>query len=190
MSKRRILLVRHCEVDERYKPLCYGQSDVELSELGIQNSAQLAHRLAAEMRGASMAKKFVHHSGLSRSRLLAETLAQLLGITAEVSHLLRERNYGAWELRCWEELYAETGDAMLGTIREPATWRPPGGETTFAMRDRVLSWYNALPADGFIVAVTHGGPIAALLGTKRGLSVDAWLRLIPTVGTITECDEF
>lgn len=180
MSTRRVLLARHCEVEERYRGVCYGCSDVSLSERGRRESEALALRLAREP------VTLVCHSGLSRARVVAESLAERLGQPAQECPRLRERDYGAWELRTWDDLYAETGDAMLGSVRAPATWRPPGGETTFEMRDRVLAWFYALPAAGVIVAVTHGGPIAALRGALRDQGVEGWPSLIPAPGEVVE----
>ena len=51
-------------------------------------------------------------------------------------------------------------------------------------RDRVLAWYRELPPTGTVVAVTHGGPIAALLGTVQGLPAERWPSLIPAWGTL------
>lgn len=180
MENRRVLLVRHCEVASRYRQVCYGRSNVELSESGLLQSDELARQLARE----SITHLF--HSGLDRARLLAEALGKLVGIAAKTSHLLRERDFGEWELQTWDALYAVTGDAMLGMLREPAFWRPPAGETTFEMRDRILIWYQNLPDEGVIVAVSHGGPIAALLGTLSGRSVSDWPALIPPTGTVVE----
>jgi broad specificity phosphatase PhoE len=179
-KEHRILLVRHCEVEECYREVCYGRADVGLSESGRSRSRALAHQLGS----ASIAQ--VWHSDLFRTRVLAEALAALVGVQAIACPLLRERDFGAWELRPWQEIYAETGDAMLGMIREPAVWRPPGGETTLEMRDRVLAWFRALPSSGTIVAVTHGGPIAVLRGALAGRPVSEWLGLIPATGSVVE----
>jgi broad specificity phosphatase PhoE len=180
MERRRILLVRHCEVEERYRQVCYGRSDVGLSELGVSKSWDLAHHLAHEP------ITLVCHSGLARSRVLAEALASLMGLAAQECPLLRERDFGEWELRPWDAIHAATGDAMLGAVHSPADWRPPGGETTFEMRDRVLSWYESLPSTGVIAAVTHGGPIAALRGACEERLVEDWPGLVPSMGTIVE----
>jgi broad specificity phosphatase PhoE len=183
MEKRRILLVRHCEVASRYRQLCYGRSNVELSELGLAQSEEVARQLAREP------ITHVYHSGLYRARHLAEALRKLVGISVEESHLLRERDFGEWELQTWDALYAATGDAMLGMLSDPAVWRPPAGETTFEMRDRIMTWYQDLPDAGVIVAVSHGGPIAALLGTLSGRPVVEWPVLIPPTGTVVEIGE-
>ena len=180
MEKRRILLVRHCEVASRYRQVCYGRSDVELSEMGLARSDELAGQLAREP------ITHLFHSGLERASHLAMALGKLAGVPARASDLLRERDYGEWELQSWDAIYAATGDAMLGTLREPAVWRPPAGETTFEMRDRILTWYHGLPDTGVIVAVSHGGPIAALLGTLSARPVADWPDLIPATGTVVE----
>jgi broad specificity phosphatase PhoE len=179
-KERRVLLVRHCEVEECYREVCYGRADVGLSEYGRNRSRDLARQLET----FSIAQ--VWHSNLSRTRFLVEALAALARVRAIACPLLRERDFGAWELRPWQEIYAETGDAMLGMIREPAVWRPPEGETTFEMRDRVLAWFRALPSSGAIVAVTHGGPIAILRGVLAGRPVSEWPGLIPATGSVVE----
>jgi broad specificity phosphatase PhoE len=103
----------------------------------------------------------LYSSPLVRCRALAEAVAERLGLNVVFDPRLQERHFGSWELRPWDEIYAETGDAMLGMLADPSGWRPPGGETTFELRDRVLAWYAAFPTHGDIIAITHGGPIAA-----------------------------
>ncbi len=107
----------------------YGRSDVGLSESGHARSFALARRLA------QLPVTEIWHSGLSRTRVVADALTTLVSTSSRANSSLRERDYGEWELRSWDDLYHETGDAMLGSIRAPATWRPPGGETTFELRD-------------------------------------------------------
>ena len=77
---------------------------------------------------------------------------------------------------------------MMGMVTAPGAWRPPGGETTFELRDRVLAWYADLPANGVIIAATHGGPIAVLLGTLRGTPACDWPRMIPLPGSVVALD--
>ncbi len=172
----RLLLVRHPPVHERFAGVCYGATDIPLSAAGEGTAVELAATLAA------LRPDRVFHSGLARTRLVAERI----GVPAVADPRLRERHFGEWELRTWDAIHADTGDAMMGMISHPDTWHPPGGETTFTMRDRVMNWYAGLPADGVIVAVTHGGPIAALRGTLAGLPVADWLSLVPKCGEVVE----
>lgn len=168
-----LILVRHGEVAARWKGICYGSTDVELSPQGEQQSETLAARLATEP------VRRIVHSGLGRSALLAERLADLSGIACEVAPALRERDFGIWEGRSWDEIFRDHGDEMLRMISEPDTYRPGGGETTAELRDRVLEWFARVPEDGLTVAITHGGPIAALVGTLGQLPIADWPRLIP-----------
>jgi broad specificity phosphatase PhoE len=177
---RRILLVRHCEVGPEYQGLCYGQSDVELSPEGKDHSLRIAEQLAAW----PIAHLF--HSGLRRTCFLAELVASKVGVRAIADTDLRERDFGTWELRTWDAIFAEVGRAMDGLVLDPANYAPPDGETTFALRDRVLGWYCRLPAHGLVVAITHGGPIAVLRGTFLEWAVDHWPQLIPACGSIIE----
>jgi broad specificity phosphatase PhoE len=77
---------------------------------------------------------------------------------------------------------------MLKVVSEPGAYRPGGGETTFELRDRVLEWFRQLPREGLTIAVTHGGPIAALSGTLRQLPVAVWVDLIPPCGERVQID--
>jgi broad specificity phosphatase PhoE len=175
----RVLLVRHCEVHARYAGLCYGQSDVELSEAGRIGSHDLAERLA------ELPVTRVIHSGLQRTSYLADRLAKRTGLISEVDERLRERSFGAWELTPWEAIHEETGSAMMGMLTDPAVFRPGGGETTFELRDRTIAWLKE-HHDGVVVAVTHGGPIAALRGTVQERPVVNWPGLIPKCGEWVE----
>ena len=179
-SDRRLLLIRHGEVEPRWRSACYGHADVGLSPDGQAQSLAVVRRLADEPVTEVMS------SGLRRTWFLAERLARQHGLVPTTCPALRERDFGAWELRTWLDIYAETGDAMDGMLTAPATWRPPKGETTFELRDRVLGWYARLPPNGCIVAVTHGGAFAALLGTMLELPVAAWPSLIPAWGEMIE----
>ena len=176
----RVLLIRHCEVDSLYARLCYGRSDVALSEAGRGRSRELAETLA------ELPVTRVVHSGLQRTRYLADALAKKIGLIAETDIRLGERDFGVWEEKPWEAIHAETGPAMMGMLTEPAEFRPGGGETTFELRDRVIRWLREFDGTGLVIAVTHGGPIAALRGTVDDLPVADWPGLIPKCGEWVE----
>lgn len=181
-SRRRILLVRHGRVASCYDGVCYGRSDIELSEEGWRQS----HALAEEL--ATLPITHLVHSGLTRAKALAELIAARTGFSPAVASALEEIHFGEWELRTWQAIFEEVGDAMSEIIASPDTFRPPSGETAHELRDRVLAWYRALPAEGLIVAVSHGGPIAALRGTLAGLPASQWPGLIPQHGEWIELD--
>jgi alpha-ribazole phosphatase len=180
---RRLLLLRHPLVDTKYRGLCYGSSNVPLSDAGQAMIPQLVDDLLAYG-----LPEIIYSSPLQRCCLVAEALARRSAGRVVLDPRLQERHFGEWELRSWEDLYRETGNAMQGMIDDPAHWRPPGGETTFELRDRVLGWHQTLPPSGLIVAVTHGGPIAVLRGTFSRQTVPDWLKLTPEPGEIVQFD--
>lgn len=170
-----IQLIRHPEVSAAYRGVCYGRLDVPLGERGVAQIADIAASLTTVTA--------VVHSGATRARLLAEAIGLRFGVTLTVDARLAERDFGAWEGRTWDAIHAETGDAMMGMVTDPTAWCPAGGETTFALRDRVLAWYREQTTP--VVAVCHGGPIAALLGTLGDHPVADWPRLVPPCGGVT-----
>jgi len=186
LSPRRILLVRHAEIEESYRVRCYGASDVPLSEQGRRDSQRIADELAVMLADAPV--RYLLHSGMSRTREMAELIATKLNLPMIVDSRLAELNFGIWELQPWDLIHATTGEAMVRLVDEPDTFCPEGGETIHAMRDRMLAWHRELPAEGLIIAISHGGPIAALRGTLAGLTVGEWLALIPKHGTIVSIE--
>ena len=113
---------------------------------------------------------------------LAERIAERTGLTMTIEPALLERDFGAWEMRSWDSIYQEVGDALSGLIHEPETFRPPGGETTGELRDRVIAWYERRPR-GPDRGGRHGGPIAAIRGTLAGKAPVDWVPLIPQPGS-------
>ena len=182
-GRRRVVLARHGTVADCYRGICYGRSDIELSDEGHRQSAALADELS------TLPITHLFHSGLKRARVLAEMIAARANILASLAPELAEINFGSWELRAWQDVFDEVGDGLAQIVHAPDTFRPPGGETVHELRDRVIAWYRSLPAEGCIVAVAHGGPIAALRGVLSGLPAAEWPALVPALGTWVELNE-
>lgn len=171
-----VVLIRHTQVDRAYVGRCYGASDVGLSDTGHSQIAPLAMELAAYQ------PVRVYHSGLQRTRLLAEDIADRAKCKLLEDPRLREMNFGECEGKTWDEIY-EIGVDIADLIHKPDVFSLPGGETTFAVRDRMQAWYSQLPTDGLNFAVSHGGAIASLLGSLSQKPVEKWPALIPEIGT-------
>ncbi|MCH9808191.1 MAG: histidine phosphatase family protein [Alphaproteobacteria bacterium] len=170
-----LVMVRHTAVDENLQGVCYGASDVDLSPAGLAHNQMLSTELAA------LAPTHIIHSGLSRTRLLAEAVAEKLGTNARPEPRLREFNFGEWELKRWDDIHA-AGHDIARLIHEPSTFSAPDGETLFQMRDRVLAWYGALATKNRVLAISHGGPISALRGSLSGAPPHVWPTLVPAYG--------
>ncbi len=178
----RLILVRHTAVDTTYTGRCYGASDVALSDEGLKQAVTLADNLA------SHTPTRVFHSGLQRTKHLADKIGEMTDLMPLLDPRLAEMNFGAWEGETWDAIY-ESGQDIAQLLHAPDAFSAPGGETTFAMRDRMMAWFEEeLPSDGVTIAVSHGGPIAALRGTLKGAGVERWPDLIPQTGTFLVFD--
>ena len=177
---RRLLLVRHTETCPSFRGRCYGATDVPLSPAGLVALPGLAAQICAYGPCA------VVHSGRARTRRLAEAISGMMPDLACTSDArLRELDFGSWEGRTWDDIHAEDSCAIDRLAQDPH-FAPPGGETVQAMRARVMAWYESCEARGVVVAISHGGPIAALRGSLGRLPPEAWPKLIPAYGAITE----
>ena len=179
-----IYLVRHAAVDSAWAGRCYGCRDVALSADG----AVATDALAAAWPHAVPTR--IVHSGLSRTRRLAEALAARFPAASLSSDVrLRERDYGTWQGRTWDAIYADHPD-MHNVIHQPSTYNPYDGETTTAMQQRVAGWLAEQPSAETTVAVTHSGPIAALAGHLHDRPATEWTPwMLPTLGVLRiDCD--
>ncbi|HFB2048723.1 MAG: histidine phosphatase family protein [Hyphomicrobiaceae bacterium] len=173
----KIILVRHTEISITWKKRCYGISDVPLSRAGKLAIEPTAKRFAA------LCPRYIFHSGLSRTKLLATAIARQSDCHMSEDSAFQEMNFGNWESRLWTNIYLDVGHNMARLISEPSTYAPPQGETIYGMRDRVMRallqvWRN----DGTIIIVTHGGPIGAIHGTLKKIPAKDWLSLVPDYG--------
>jgi broad specificity phosphatase PhoE len=180
-----LILVRHPLVAKSWSGRCYGHSDMGLSRAGQAMIAPLLDHLA------SLRPDHIIHSGLRRTRALAEPLAARLGVVALAAPLWRERCFGAWEGLTWQAIYRATGDAMDGMTTAPGTFRPGGnGETTCELIGRVAEALEMLLQCGRTVVVTHGGPIAAVRHLREQTSIAAMASLIVPPGGLLKVDVF
>lgn len=152
----RLILVRHPPVAKAWARRCYGQSDMGLSREGRAMLGPLADRLAA------LGPDLIVHSDMRRTRALAELLGRKAGIEPQTDARWRERDFGLWEGRSWDQIYRQTGDAMDGMITAAASFRPgETGETSANLVHRIKAALADLPRCGCAAIISHGGPIAA-----------------------------
>jgi len=176
-TKPYLILIRHGEVEIEWKKICYGAMDVPLSETGIENSIRLAEQLCIEFQ-----PRYIFHSGLQRTKFLASQIARCsLGNPEPIEDTrLQERDYGDWQGKSWDEVFASDPDHFHDLIEKPETYRPPQGETTSEMQARIVTWLHQIaslannPQSSPIIAVTHSGPIAAACGHLLNLHARHW----------------
>jgi broad specificity phosphatase PhoE len=91
----------------------------------------------------------------------ARETAAALGWTAAVDEALRDLDAGAWRGRGFDELLAETPEALAAWTADPA-FRPPGGESVEDLVARLAPWLEIQQRQaGRIGAVAHPAVLRA-----------------------------
>lgn len=164
----RLLIARHGATQHNLDGRFTGQFDAPLSALGERQAEALAKRLAGQRFDAIIA------SDLLRARQTAGCIAERCGQEVTLDSDLREVSMGAWEGRSVAEVRRENG-ALLAEIEADVTGEIsyPQGESAAQLRTRVLGALSRCQArhpQGYVLWVTHGGVISALLLHALGLS--------------------
>ena len=174
-----LILVHHPEVEARWRGLCFGRSEAQLSDLGQAGVPRLVDELVAFNPVAVMT------SPLARACAVSKPLAERLGQALRLDPRLNDREYGVWEGQSWQQIQAQDRDGMREFMANPEHFAPPAGETLAAVAERMITWFRQLPTEDPIVAVSHATPIAALLGTLNGTPAEDWQDLLPAAGERT-----
>ena len=146
-----IYLVRHTTPAVE-KGICYGQSDLNVTESFASEAAVIQQHLPAGIIS-------VYSSPLQRCGKLASYLFP--GHDVQLHDHLMEINCGSWELKCWDDIPKEQTAAWMDNLIHA---RIPGGESYTDLFERVSRLFDQIhrePRPSVIVA--HGGVIRSML---------------------------
>lgn len=144
-----LYLVRHTRVDVP-SGICYGMQNVPLADTFHQEWEEVKSRLSG------IDFEYTFSSPLLRCLLPAK---QLSGEVI-VDERLQEMNFGDWEGKCWDEIFAsQEGKRWFGNYLHATC---PNGESNDKLTERVRSFINDLPQTSEnILIITHAGVIRA-----------------------------
>ena len=134
--------------------ICYGQLDIGLSEnFGVE-----ANRISGWLPPIDL----VITSPLSRTRLLADSLAQAHHCELRSDARLMETHFGAWEGKAWDDITRGEIDAWAADVMGYA---PDGGESAQQLMARTQTFLRdaARLPQRQIALVAHGGTLRAIL---------------------------
>ncbi|WP_405784251.1 histidine phosphatase family protein [Streptomyces sp. NBC_00859] len=177
---RRVVLWRHGQTAWNLERRFQGSTDIELTETGVGQARRAARLLA------SMKPDAIVASDLSRAATTARELGAVTGQEITYDAALRETYAGSWQGLTHDEILASFGEQYTAWKRgEPV--RRGGGELESEVADRaapvVLSHADALPDDGTLVVVSHGGTIRTTIGRLLGLESRHW----ESLGGLSNC---
>jgi probable phosphoglycerate mutase len=166
-----IALLRHGPTDWNAAGRIQGHIDMPLSAAG---AAQMAALRLPRM----LAPKRVFSSPMLRARQTAQALGLADSTLADLilDARLMEQNWGRWEGLTREEIIARDGAEcyVRAGARRGGAFRPPGGESTQEVLDRVAAFLRDVAAgEGDAAAVTHLGVLRAAYTLATGWTMDA-----------------
>lgn len=163
-----LFLVRHPE-PEIEKGICYGSSDIPLKPGYEVQLDTFCQTIAPYVQAGRITHVF--SSDLQRCRIPAEIIAERFFLARTVTPLLRELDFGQWELCSYDELwnhrpeYAQWGDNWQ-------TERTPDGESLQVLKERVKNFLDAYRADRSL-CITHAGVMRVMKTLVTGSALDA-----------------
>jgi probable phosphoglycerate mutase len=167
----RIIAIRHGETSWNAESRIQGQRDVGLNDTGRWQ----ARRVGAALAGEEI--KAVYSSDLGRAHETAESIAAVTGIPVVRSEGLRERSFGMFEGKTFDEIHQHWPEQALHWRRRIPDWQPPeGGESLIELRQRVHTTMVGLAArhpGEQIVVVAHGGVLDTLYRIATGQEVNS-----------------
>ncbi|MFA5515733.1 MAG: alpha-ribazole phosphatase [Desulfuromonadales bacterium] len=187
VTRTRIYLVRHGQVEGHQEKRYNGQTDVALTALGMQQYAALTERLREKRIGA------IYSSDLSRCVIGSRMLAAPHRLQPVPCPALRELNMGQWEGTVWRDLkrlYPEQWQARLDDV---VHYRAPGGENLLDVLDRVRPQIRRIVADHQgedVVVVAHGGVNRLILLDAIGAPPDRLFSVEQNYGCLNIIDYF
>jgi alpha-ribazole phosphatase len=154
-----LYLIRHGATvgneEKRYK----GSIDVPLSDEGVKQIKRTTEFVRSSLGKSSLST--VYTSPLSRALKSAEILAEPFGLTPVIMPDLRERHFGKWEGMTFNEIREQYPDEFAAWAKNPLKHCPRGGESTLAVRDRVIGTLELIlmhhGGDNKVAITAHGG---------------------------------
>jgi probable phosphoglycerate mutase len=171
-----LCLIRHGQTDWNIQGRYQGQSNVPLNEPGrIQ-----AHELAIQLQAHPFAA--IYSSDLARAQETADIIGAAVQVTIQIDVRLREINQGAWEGQHVDVIKTRFAELWQQRIADPASVRPPGGETVSEVAQRMYSALDEIAGlypNGSVLIVSHGLSLATVLCKAEGIPVGRAYDVIP-----------
>ena len=168
LKTRQLILVRHGETDWNAEGRIQGMLDVPLNALGVQQVELAAAELARTIDMAEMVS-----SDLVRTRETATPIAEMTGFEPRFDARIRERNFGIWQGKTYEEWRVQDAAGMARYNAGDPDYGPEGGETASQFLSRCVDAVTDLVLgsdEKTLILVTHGGVVSSMVRHALGLN--------------------
>ena len=159
-------LVRHGQTDWNRAGKIQGTTDIPLNETGRQLATVLKERSGYPAKTRIDA---VYASPLARAFQTAEILAKEEKLPLRRLTGLRERDFGYWEGKSWQQVEAKYPDEFHLWREQPMVGIPSGGESRKSCEARSERAIRQILEEtaGDAVIVAHGGILVFLMNYLR-----------------------
>jgi ribonuclease H / adenosylcobalamin/alpha-ribazole phosphatase len=177
-------LLRHGQTPMSVQKRYAGRTDAPLTEVGVQQAAAAAKRLASAGLGVIVT------SPLLRTVQTAQAVAAVTGAAVVTDDGFRETDFGAWEGLTFAEVRERWPAEITAWLADPEV-APPGGESFTDVSARVteaLERVLAARAGQTVLIVSHVTPIKMLVAAALLAPPAALYRMHLDVAALSEID--
>lgn len=181
----RIHLVRHGQVAGFDQPRYNGQTDVKLTDIGVEQYYRLKDRLAEVPLAAC------YTSDLTRCVTGAEIICNGRDIVPLKRSELRELNIGIWEGLTWNEITERWPDEWQARLADLVHYRVPQGENLLDVETRVMPVIAEIierHSGQDVVVVGHGGVNRVILLNAIGAPLKGMFNIEQSYGCYNVID--
>ncbi|HEY3307788.1 MAG TPA: alpha-ribazole phosphatase [Desulfuromonadaceae bacterium] len=183
----RIYLVRHGQVEGFDKPRYNGQSDVNLTQHGLQQYHCLREYFSAIPLAAC------YTSDLSRCVKGAEIITAIKNIPIQAHQELRELHIGIWEGLSWQAITERWPAEWQARLDDLVNYRVPEGENLLDLQARVMPVINKIIEKHVgeqVLVVGHGGVNRVILLNAIGAPLSGMFNIEQTYGCLNIIDYY
>ena len=183
----RIHLIRHGQVAGYDQPRYNGQTDVALTDVGMEQYHLLKERLAGTKISAC------YTSDLSRCAIGAGIICGQLGIEPVARRELRELNIGIWEGMTWQEITERWPVEWQARLADLVNYRVPQGENLLDVQSRVMPVIAEIierHKGQELLVVGHGGVNRVVLLNVIGAPLDGVFNIEQNYGCYNIIDYY
>ncbi|MBP8933736.1 MAG: histidine phosphatase family protein [Candidatus Atribacteria bacterium] len=179
-----IILLRHGDTEATENGYFAGWSDIPLSKKG-EKRILLAKEWLKDYKFLE-----VWSSPLTRTQ---QTTKIVMNSNHSILYTgdLKERSFGKWEGKCWEELEEAYPDQVKKWKESPLEFTPPQGESFVKVLTRVKRFWQILQSksDGTYLVVTHAGVIRCFFVLLTGMTFENSFHLLLDPGVTVKIRE-
>ena len=184
----RVYLLRHGQVKGYENFPVYGQTDVDLTEIGVLQMKQMAERLSlTEL-------KAIYSSDLKRSATGARLIARHHDVPLYFLPELREMDFGDWEGLTLSEIRRNFPEELQKREKDLINYKAPGeGESIADLSERIETVFERIRAEqkgNDIVISAHGAVNRVILCKALGLDLDRMFNIHQGYGCLNIIDYF